>query len=170
MGREHTFLPGGTLQHRPAKQVLVHHIQFPGAAGLVQHQQVRFLRHGNGQVPVLQGPRGGLFGVVHLKDEFLPGLAPVDRGPQLLQQRDLPALATLQELHDDHLFSAAQCTQRKAHGGGGLALAVAVIQMQQSHLFHTVLLIRSVPFYPITPGGRTQRFRKNFLLTDTDFL
>ena len=52
----------------------------------------------------------------------------------------------------------------------GLALAVAVIQMQQSHLFHTVLLIRSVPFYPITPGGRTQRFRKNFLLTDTDFL
>ena len=104
------------------------------------------------------------------ENRFKPGICNrLDRGTEGLVIA-AKSYAALQELHDDHLFFAAQCTQRKAHGGGGLALAVAIIQMQQSHLFHTVLLIRSVPFYPITPGGRTQRFRKNFLLTDTDFL
>ena len=37
----------------------------------------------------------GLFGFVHLKNEFLPGLAPVDGGAQLFQQRDLAALPAL---------------------------------------------------------------------------
>ena len=75
----------------------------------------------------MQIASGGLFCFVHLEHEFLPGLAPVDLCAQLFQQRDLAALSSLEKLQDHHLFSAAQRPQRKAHGSGGLALAVAVI-------------------------------------------
>ena len=42
-------------------------------------------------------------------------------------QRDLAALSSLEKLQAHHLYSAAQRPQRKAHGSGGLALAVAVV-------------------------------------------
>ena len=63
--------------------------------GFVQHQHITGLRQRRRKVFVLQSAGSGLFGFVHLKDEFLPGLAPVDGGTQLFQQRDLPALPAL---------------------------------------------------------------------------
>ena len=83
------------MQHRLLQQVFVHHVQLPRAAGFVQHQQITGLRQRRRKVLVLQGAGSGLFGFVHLKDEFLPGLTPVDGGAQLFQQRDLSALPAL---------------------------------------------------------------------------
>ena len=95
MGGQDALLPGGAVQHRLLQQVFVHHVQLPRAAGFVQHQQITGLRQRRRKVLVLQGAGSGLFGFVHLKDEFLPGLAPVDGGAQLFQQRDLAALPAL---------------------------------------------------------------------------
>ena len=83
------------MQHRLLHQGFVHHVQFPCAAGFVQYQHITGLRQRRRKVLVLQSAGSGLFGLVHLKNEFLPGLAPVDGGTQLLQQRDLPALPAL---------------------------------------------------------------------------
>ena len=95
MGGQDALLPGGAVQHRLLQQVFVHHVQFPRAARLVQHQQVTGLRQRRRKVLVLQSAGSGLFGFVHLKDEFLPGLAPVNGSTQLFQQRDLAALPAL---------------------------------------------------------------------------
>ena len=83
------------MQHRLLQQGFIHHVQFPRAASFVQHQHITGLRQRRRKVLVLQSAGSSLFGFVHLKDEFLPGLAPVNGGTQLLQQRDLPALPAL---------------------------------------------------------------------------
>ena len=95
MGGQDALLPGGTVQHCLLQQSFVHHVQFPRAAGFVQHQHIAGLRQRRRKVFVLQSAGSGLFGFVHLKDEFLPGLAPVNGGAQLFQQRDLAALPAL---------------------------------------------------------------------------
>ena len=95
MGGQDALLPGGAVQHRLLQQGFVHHVQLPRAAGFVQHQHIAGLRQRRRKVFVLQSAGSGLFRLVHLKDEFLPGLAPVNGGAQLLQQRDLPALPAL---------------------------------------------------------------------------
>ena len=96
-------------------------------AGFVQHQQITGLRQRRRKVFVLQSAGSGLFGFVHLKNKFLPGLTPVDGGTQLFQQRHLAAFAAFEELQDHHPLSAAHGPQSKAHGSGGLALAITVI-------------------------------------------
>ena len=95
MGGQDALLPGGAVQHRLLQQGLIHHVQFPRAASFVQHQHITGLRQRRRKVLVLQSASSGLFDIVHLKNEFLPGLAPVDDCAQLFQQRDLPALPTL---------------------------------------------------------------------------
>ena len=135
VGGEDTFLRGRAAEHRLLQQVFVYHVQFPRGARFVQNQQVGGLGHGGAQVLVLQLAGGSLFGVIHPEHELLPGLAAVNFRAQLLQQRDLAAFAALQKLHDDDGFPAAQRTQGKTHGGGGLPFSVAPIKMQQP-LFH----------------------------------
>ena len=95
MGGQYALLPGRTVQHRLLQQVFVHHVQLPCAAGFVQHQHITGLRQRRRKVLVLQSAGSGLFGFVHLKDEFLPGLATVNDSAQLFQQRDFPALPAL---------------------------------------------------------------------------
>ena len=106
---------------------------------LVQYQQVGRLCYGGGEVLVLQFPGRGLFLRRHLKDEFLPGLAPVDLRAKLGQKRYLAAVPSLQKLDDDHPLPGPQRTERKTHSGGGLSLSVAPVQMQKS-LFHSAPL------------------------------
>ena len=138
MGGQHALLPGGTVQHSLLQQGFIHHVQLPRAAGFVQHQQIAGLCQRRRKVLVLQIAGSSLFGFVHLKNEFLPGLAPVNGSPQLLQQRNFSALAALQKLHDDHTLSAAQCPQGKPHSGRSLTLTIAIIEMQKSQTFHCV--------------------------------
>ena len=63
-----------------------------GDADVYKRQGLRQRRR---KILVLQSAGSGLFGFIHLKDEFLPGLAPVNGGAQLLQQRYLAALPAL---------------------------------------------------------------------------
>ena len=155
MSGQHALLPGRPLQHGLLQKSLVHHIQLPCAAGLIQHQKVCRFGHGGGKVRILQRAGLGLFGVVHLKNEFLPGLAAVELCTQLLQQRDLAALPALEKLQHGHPFSAAQRPQSKPHGRRCLALSVAVIKMHKSGLFHFAFLT-FLWFYPSTAVRKAQ--------------
>ena len=95
MGGQDALLPGGAVQHCPLQQGFVHHVQLPRAAGFVQHQHITGLRQRRRKVFVLQSAGSGLFRLVHLKNKFLPGLAPVNDSAQLFQQRNLSALPAL---------------------------------------------------------------------------
>ena len=127
MGSKHAFLLCRAFQHSLLQQSFIHHIQFPCAACFVQNQQVGRVSHGSCEVRILQLAGGFLFRFVHLEHEFLPCLAAVHLCTQLFQQRHLAAFAAFEELQDHHPLSAAHGPQSKAHGSGGLALAITVI-------------------------------------------
>ena len=40
VGGQHALLPGGAVQHCLLQQGFIHHVQFPRAAGFVQHQHI----------------------------------------------------------------------------------------------------------------------------------
>ena len=131
-GRKRRFPPGGAAPHSLLQQGAVHHIQLPGGAGFVQDQQLAGAGQGGGQVLGLQRAGGGLFALVHLKDELLPRLAPVNSGPQLPQQSHLAAVRPFQKLHHHHPAALPQRPQRQAHGRGGLALALPPVEVDKA--------------------------------------
>ena len=124
---EYQLLFPRLFKHRAPERVLVDHLKLQGGARFVEHKKIGGLAQGGEQKLLLLSARFGLLLLGHLKDKFLPRLAPEDRRAELLEQRDLPALRSFEELNDHHAFSGGESAQRHAHGGGRLALAVAPI-------------------------------------------